>query len=76
VSKRPSMAPYEGFGKRAPSDLPPVLTPAERASVNGSPLVGTNGAATGHNQTDGAHANGEVGSGQRDEATTSTGSRD
>ena len=36
VSKRPSMAPYEGFGKRAPSDQPPVLTPAERASLNGS----------------------------------------
>ncbi len=39
VSKRPSMAPYEGFGKRAPSDQPPVLTPAERASLNGSAHV-------------------------------------
>ncbi len=39
VSKRPSMAPYEGFGKRAPSDQPPVLTPAERASLNGAAHV-------------------------------------
>ena len=29
VTKRPSLAPYNGFGKRTPSDQPPVLTPAE-----------------------------------------------
>ncbi len=75
VSKRPSMAPYEGFGKRAPSDLPPVLTPAERASVNGSAHAAPNGAPAG-GQGDGARTNGEVGAGQRDEATTSAGSRD
>ncbi len=65
VSKRPSMAPYEGFGKRAPSDLPPVLTPAERASLNGSAHLG-NGAPTfdGH------------GTDQRDEATSAAGSRE
>src|SRR3954463_9867296 len=34
VTKRPSLAPYNGFGKRTPSDQPPVLTPSER---NGSP---------------------------------------
>jgi cell division protease FtsH len=65
VSKRPSMAPYEGFGKRAPSDLPPVLTPAERASLNGSAHVG-NGAPT----FDG------LGTDQRDEATSAAGSRE
>jgi cell division protease FtsH len=42
VVKRPSLAPYNGFGKRTPSDQPPVLTPSERASQNG----------------DGAHAHG------------------
>jgi cell division protease FtsH len=30
VVKRPPMAPYNGFGKRQPSDLPPVLTPSEK----------------------------------------------
>jgi cell division protease FtsH len=35
VTKRPSMAPYNGFGKRTPSQRPPVLTPAERAGANG-----------------------------------------
>jgi cell division protease FtsH len=29
VVKRPPLAPYNGFGKRTPSDKPPVLTPAE-----------------------------------------------
>jgi cell division protease FtsH len=36
VTKRPSLAPYNGFGKRTPSDQPPVLTPAERAAANGN----------------------------------------
>ena len=36
VRKRPNLAPYNGFGKRAPSDQPPVLTPAERSGANGS----------------------------------------
>jgi cell division protease FtsH len=44
VQKRPSLAPYNGFGKRTPSDKPPVLTPAERAGTNGN---GTNGHVTG-----------------------------
>ncbi|WP_369132561.1 ATP-dependent zinc metalloprotease FtsH [Modestobacter sp. I12A-02662] len=35
VTKRPSMAPYNGFGKRTPSQRPPVLTPTERAAANG-----------------------------------------
>jgi cell division protease FtsH len=44
VDKRPSMAPYNGFGKRTPSQRPPVLTPAEAAGVNGNGVHGTNGA--------------------------------
>jgi cell division protease FtsH len=36
VQKRPSLAPYSGFGKRTPSDVPPVLTPAEQAAQNGN----------------------------------------
>ncbi|MGY5883704.1 ATP-dependent zinc metalloprotease FtsH [Modestobacter lacusdianchii] len=36
VVKRPSMAPYNGFGKRTPSERPPVLTPAEVAAANGT----------------------------------------
>ena len=42
------MAPFNGFGKRQPSDRPPVLTPAEREAIanagsDGVP-VGTDGA--------------------------------
>jgi cell division protease FtsH len=33
VQKRRPMAPFNGFGKRQPSDRPPVLTPAERESL-------------------------------------------
>jgi cell division protease FtsH len=44
VVKRPSLAPYNGFGKRTPSDQPPVLTPAERrAAQNGKQLGSGNG---------------------------------
>jgi cell division protease FtsH len=33
VGKRPSHNTYDGFGKRTPSDKPPVLTPAELNAV-------------------------------------------
>ncbi len=36
VHKRPPYNAFGGFGKRAPSDKPPVMTPAEVARVNGS----------------------------------------
>jgi cell division protease FtsH len=36
VGKRPALAPYNGFGKRTPSQRPPVLTPGERAAGNGN----------------------------------------
>jgi cell division protease FtsH len=30
VQKRPPMSPFNGFGKRLPSEAPPVLTPGEK----------------------------------------------
>ena len=36
VVKRPPMAPFNGFGRRAPSTQPPVQTPAEVALVENS----------------------------------------
>jgi len=33
VVKRPPMAPYNGFGKRQPSNEPPVLTPGEKEAL-------------------------------------------
>ncbi len=36
VVKRPPMAPYNGFGKRTPSDVPPILTPAELSKLQRS----------------------------------------
>jgi cell division protease FtsH len=35
VGKRPALAPYNGFGKRTPSQRPPVLNPGERAAGTG-----------------------------------------
>ncbi|MCU7722373.1 ATP-dependent zinc metalloprotease FtsH [Actinoplanes sp. KI2] len=57
VVKRPPMSPFNGFGKRLPSEAPPVLTPAEReklkaqAEVDGQFAFGanTNGLAEGSN---------------------------
>jgi cell division protease FtsH len=49
VVKRPSMAPYNGFGKRTPSQRPPVLTPAEAAAGNGNGN-GVHGSANGATQ--------------------------
>jgi cell division protease FtsH len=34
VTKRPPMAPYNGFGKRQPSSQPPVLTPQEKERLS------------------------------------------
>jgi cell division protease FtsH len=43
------MAPYNGFGKRTPSQRPPVLTPAEAAAGNGNGN-GVHGSANGATQ--------------------------
>jgi cell division protease FtsH len=40
VVKRPPLAPYNGFGKRTPSDKPPVLTPTEIAELQQQAAVG------------------------------------
>lgn len=53
VVKRPPMSPFNGFGKRLPSEAPPVLTPAERdklkaqAEADGQIAVGPNANANG-----------------------------
>jgi len=51
VQKRPSRGSYTGYGKRMPSDRPPVLTPKElalTAAADGKELpVGGNGQAPG-----------------------------
>jgi cell division protease FtsH len=36
VEKRRPVLPYNGFGKRKPSDRPPVLTPTEKDSLKAS----------------------------------------
>jgi cell division protease FtsH len=50
VQKRQPMAPFNGFGKRRPSDRPPVLTPSERDSLKATAVAdgaqATNGAQT------------------------------
>ncbi len=47
VQKRRPMAPFNGFGKRQPSDRPPVLTPAERESLEAGTEDGLQAAHTG-----------------------------
>jgi cell division protease FtsH len=53
VVKRPPMAPYNGFGKRQPSDQPPVLTPTEKdklkaqAEADGMEALSSGGAPDG-----------------------------
>ena len=42
VQKRPARGTYTGYGKRLPSDRPPVLSPKELALAASSPL-GTDG---------------------------------
>jgi cell division protease FtsH len=57
VVKRPPMAPFNGFGKRLPSEAPPVLTPAEKdklkaqAEADGQVAVGSNS----NSNSDGNH---------------------
>jgi cell division protease FtsH len=66
VNKRPSRGSYTGFGKRLPSDRPPVLTPRELALMGPkdvSELVG-NGNGSG-NGSAGRGSNGSAGSGSR-----------
>jgi cell division protease FtsH len=61
VQKRPPMAPFNGFGKRLPSDAPPVLTPAEKdklkaqAAADGQIAVGGGGSANGTANSEGTN---------------------
>jgi cell division protease FtsH len=60
VQKRPLRGSYTGYGKRLPSDRPPVLTPKELALAaasdgkNGSAIQG-NGQALGYSQNGGSN---------------------
>ncbi len=67
VAKRPPHNTYAGFGRRAPSDKPPVLTPAELHSVGsgqGLPNGGTpNGSSPAGLPSPGPGANGQGGNG-------------
>jgi cell division protease FtsH len=60
VQKRPLRGSYTGYGKRLPSDRPPVLTPKELALAaasdgkNGSAIQG-NGQAPGYSRSGGSN---------------------
>jgi cell division protease FtsH len=60
VQKRQPMAPFNGFGKRRPSDRPPVLTPSERDSIKATAAAdgaqAQNGASTSDSPSWGGHA--------------------
>jgi cell division protease FtsH len=62
VQKRPLRGSYTGYGKRLPSDRPPVLTPKELALSAASEANGSNGSASnGNGQALGYNPNGSVG---------------
>ncbi|MGI5119186.1 ATP-dependent zinc metalloprotease FtsH [Marinactinospora thermotolerans] len=47
VTKRPSRGSYKGYGKRLPSDKPPVLTPKELALMGPKDVEGLTGGGNG-----------------------------
>jgi cell division protease FtsH len=59
VVKRPPMAPYNGFGKRQPSNEPPVLTPGEKEALKvqaqADGAQATVGGGSSPNSSDGNH---------------------
>jgi cell division protease FtsH len=55
VVKRPPMAPYNGFGKRQPSDQPPVLTPTEKDRLKAQAEADGAEARVGGPAPDGSH---------------------
>jgi cell division protease FtsH len=62
VQKRPLRGSYTGYGKRLPSDRPPVLTPKELALSATSEANGSSGSASnGNGQALGYNPNGSVG---------------
>jgi cell division protease FtsH len=60
VQKRPPMAPFNGFGKRLPSEAPPVLTPAERDKLKAQAEADGQVAVGGVNPNAGSTPNGSV----------------
>jgi cell division protease FtsH len=60
VQKRPARGSYTGYGKRLPSDRPPVLSPKELALAASSPL-GTDGANGANGQSFGFGTDGAAG---------------
>ncbi|MFD6097894.1 ATP-dependent zinc metalloprotease FtsH [Nocardiopsis flavescens] len=75
VGKRPIRGSYTGYGKRQPSDLPPVRSKKELAMLNGSE---TNGSEAGGSETNGAepgsplHGTGFTGQGTGNGASAPT----
>jgi cell division protease FtsH len=61
VQKRRPMAPFNGFGKRKPSDRPPVLTPTEQLTTSSS--TPTDWTSEGHGAGVGSGGN-EAGGGE------------
>jgi cell division protease FtsH len=59
VQKRPLRGSYTGYGKRLPSDRPPVLTPKELALAAASDSNGANGSAITGNGSNGSNGNGQ-----------------
>jgi cell division protease FtsH len=56
VEKRPALKSYTGYGKRLPSDQPPVLTPKELGFVSGSDTRSlSQGNGQGREQVGGEH---------------------
>jgi cell division protease FtsH len=47
VQKRPTRGSYTGYGKRLPSDRPPILSPKELALTNGTAASAASGVANG-----------------------------
>jgi cell division protease FtsH len=71
LNRRPVRPAWTGSSRRSPSDRGPVLTPAEIAAANGSPVNGSaNGSANGHAAN--GHAPSETGEGSDVEASTGT----
>jgi cell division protease FtsH len=64
VQKRRPMAPFNGFGKRKPSDRPPVLTPTEQLTAPSDSPSSTWPSNEGHGAGVGSGGAGESGGGE------------
>ena len=64
VQKRRPMAPFNGFGKRQPSDRPPVLTPTEQLTTPSDAPASVWPTNEGHGAGVGSGGSGESGGGE------------